>query len=236
MSNNYVVIVAGGKGTRMGNNMPKQYLPLSGAPILMHTIRRFANSVSKPHIVLVIHPEMQALWHQLCAEQSFDIPHHLVYGGQTRFQSVKNGLDFIFRLEVDMDTTIIAIHDAARPFVTAKLIDKAFAETATLGATILAVSSTDSIRQGSQAENKALDREKVWRVQTPQTFKAHILHEAFKQAESPLFTDDASVVEQLGHPIHIIPGDHQNIKITFPEDVQIAELYLAMQGFKRFRE
>lgn len=224
MLDKYVVIVAGGKGTRMGMNLPKQYLHLAGRPVLMHSIDQFARSKSQPKVILVLHEDMLDYWQSLCRQYQYETPHKIVAGGSSRFQSVKNGLDYIFKT-YDAPC-LIAIHDGARPLVSTMLIDEAYAQTDKFGATVLAVPSTNSMRQGTQHKSIAVDRDLVWQVQTPQTFKSDLLQEAFQQRESPLFTDDASVVENIGHPIHMIPSDYKNIKITYPEDLQIAQIYL----------
>lgn len=227
----YAIIVAGGTGSRMESDLPKQFLLLGTQPVLMHTIRQFSRTASAPEIIVVLHPDMCEYWAERCKTYQFHIPHQVVIGGQSRFQSVKNGLETVFAKEKgDLKDMVIAIHDAARPVIDPALIDQCFTATATCGATILAVSSINSIRVGTTDSSKAKDRAEVWIVQTPQTFTGNILAEAFQQEESAQFTDDASVVEKLGYPIHILVGDYKNIKITFPEDLQIAQLYLNAQG------
>lgn len=212
----------------MNSDLPKQFLLLNGKPILMHTIQQFASSSSRPEIFIVLHADMISYWSTLCERYQFHIEHHIVKGGQTRFQSVQNGLNEVLSKEKErsaLEEVVVAIHDAARPIIRPSLIDHCFTITKTHHATILAARSTNSVRVGSIDQNESRDREEVWIVQTPQTFLASILKEAFQQAESKQFTDDASVVEKLGYPIHIIEGDHKNIKITFPEDIQIAQIY-----------
>ncbi len=228
MHKKYAIIVAGGVGSRMGNTLPKQYLLLQGKPILMHTIERFAFDADI-NIVVVIHHAMEDYWNNCCKEHSFGVPHTIVYGGQTRFQSVRNAVNFITAKEQDPSQCIVAIHDAARPLISPALIKKAYQTTATVGASVVAISSTNSIRMGNTNQNEAADRSKIWLVQTPQTFTGNLLVDGFKQAEEATFTDDATVIEKLGHPIHIIEGDHRNIKITYPEDIDIAMLYLKRQ-------
>lgn len=225
MQQKYALIVAGGTGSRMGTDIPKQYQMLAGKPVLMHTLAQFTHSASKPQLIVVLHKDMRDYWLSLCEKHNFTIAHALVDGGSTRFQSVKNGLHYI--LDQDQSAqSLIAIHDAARPLINPALIDQSYAEADSSGACIVAMASSNSIRIGDTTENKAVDRSQVWSVQTPQTFQLGILEKAFQQEESPLFTDDASVVEQLGHAIHIIPGEQKNIKITFPEDLEIAALLL----------
>lgn len=209
----------------MGLDIPKQYQLLAGKPVLMHTLAQFAKSESQVKFVLVLHKDMRAYWQSLCAKYAFEIEHEIIEGGSTRFQSVKNGIQFILAQDAAVDS-LIAIHDAARPLINPSLIDQSYACAREHGACIVALASSNSIRIGDNSVNKAVDRTQVWSVQTPQTFRLALLEEAFAQAESPLFTDDASVVEKLGHPIHIIPGEQKNMKITFPEDLEIAALLL----------
>lgn len=224
MADKYVVIVAGGKGTRMGGDLPKQYIQLHDKPVLMHSIDQFAHSKSQPRIIVVLHEDMLDYWQHLCRQYNYKTKHEVVIGGTSRFQSVKNGLSYIFDNYPTAD--LIAIHDGARPIISTSLIDEAYIQTKQYGATVLAIPSTNSIRQGAPHKNSALDRSLLWQIQTPQTFKTTLLKEAFQQEESPLFTDDASVVEAHGHTIHLIPGDYRNIKITYPEDLQIAQIYI----------
>jgi len=211
----------------MNAELPKQFLLIDQRPVLMHTMECFRKGSDMPDIVLVLHPDMRPYWTDLCRQYNFQLPHHVVYGGESRFQSVRNGLGYIFEKEkAALESTLIAIHDAARPVISEELVDRCFAETAQYGATTAAIQSTNSIRLGSIEESTATDRQEVWMVQTPQTFRADILQKAFAQPEMDSFTDDASVVEKMGYPVRLIIGDQRNIKITFPEDIAIAHLYL----------
>ncbi|GHE30638.1 hypothetical protein GCM10017764_11960 [Sphingobacterium griseoflavum] len=177
---------------------------------------------------------MQTYWADLCSQYHFVSPHRVLDGGESRFQSVKNGIMKILESEKSpLEDILIAIHDAARPVVSAQLIAKCFTETAIHGATTLALQSTNSVRLGDMQHSEATNRERVWIIQTPQTFKASILKEAFAQPELATFTDDASVVEKMGYRIHLIPGEYSNLKITFPEDIAIAQLYLHALKAKR---
>ncbi len=237
MLKKYVIIVAAGRGTRMNAELPKQFLLIDERPILMHTMERFRRGKDMPDVILVLHPEMHAYWTDLCRQHNFQIPHHIVYGGESRFQSVQNGLSYIFEVEkADLEDVVIAIHDAARPVISQTLIDRCFTETMQYGATTAAVQSTNSIRLGTIDESTAIDRQEVWIVQTPQTFRANILQKAFAQPEMDSFTDDASVVEKMGYPVRLISGDQRNIKITFPEDIAIAHLYLKTLDTRRHPE
>ncbi|MGJ1268672.1 2-C-methyl-D-erythritol 4-phosphate cytidylyltransferase [Sphingobacterium spiritivorum] len=230
MAQQYVIIVAGGTGSRMNQLLPKQYLILEDKPVLMHTIQAFYSCNTKPHIVLVLHPDMESLWTDLCMDYHFDIPHDIVYGGATRFQSVRNGLTYICTRTARPSEHLIAVHDAARPLIRPEIIDHAYELAALKKAVVVAVKSTNSIRLEKEKDGKlinlAYDRDQVWMVQTPQTFNAELLFKAYQQKESALFTDDASVVEQSGHPVTLLEGHHSNLKITYPEDIQIAQLYL----------
>jgi 2-C-methyl-D-erythritol 4-phosphate cytidylyltransferase len=218
----YVIIVAGGSGTRMQAAVPKQFLLVNGLPVVMHTMLAFFNSGVNPDIVLVLHPDFHAYWHELCKKHSFSIPHLLVAGGETRFHSVKYGLSAI----EGNDDALIAVHDAVRPLTSAFVIKTSYDHAGEHGNAVTAVKSRDSVRQGNADKSVSLLRDEVYLVQTPQTFKAGLLRKAYEQAFSPKFTDDASVVEQTGIDIQLTGGSHENIKITFPEDIAIAELLL----------
>lgn len=217
----YVIIVAGGSGSRMHSAVPKQFLLLNGKPVLMHTITAFEQAEAKPGIILVLPTDYHNYWQQLIQEYSFAIPHQLVTGGETRFHSVKNGLDLITDQEA-----LIAVQDAVRPLVSPAIIDDAYRCAAEHGTAVVAVKSRDSIRRVKDGRSISLIRDEIYLVQTPQTFKASLLRKAYEQPFNTKFTDDASVVEQYGAEIKLTAGDHSNIKITFPEDIAIAELLL----------
>lgn len=219
--NTYAVIVAGGSGSRMQSVLPKQFLLLCGRPVMMHTIEAFYNSSTSPNIILVLHPNYHSLWQQLCADHNFAIKHTLITGGETRFQSVKNAIDLI----PDKDV-LIAVHDAVRPLVSTHIIDTAYTCAAENGTAVTAVKSRDSIRQVSNNTSVSLPRDGIYLVQTPQTFQSALLKQAYRQPYHPDFTDDASVVEQSGVAITLTEGVYSNIKITFPEDLLIAEMLL----------
>jgi len=219
----YALIVAGGSGSRMLSAVPKQFLLLGGVPVLMHTIRAFYQSQFKPKLILVLPADFHTYWQQLCLEHSFTIPHQLVSGGETRFHSVKNGLDVI----EDNTTAVVAIHDAVRPLTDTKIIDHSYTCAAEHGNAVVAVKSRDSVRQLKNNRSLSLIRDEIYLVQTPQTFQLAQLREAYKQPYNPKFTDDASVVEETGVAINLIEGNYRNIKITFPEDIAIAELLMS---------
>lgn len=215
-----VIIVAGGKGERMKSDVPKQFIELKSKPILMHTINVFYNYNKQMDIIVVL-PEIQIeQWHSLCKRYAFAINHKVVAGGIERFDSVKNGL------KLADNKGIIAVHDGVRPLVSTKTINDCFKEAAISDAAIPVIDINESIRYVDEYENKAVDRSKFKIVQTPQVFKADILKEAYKQQYSPAFTDDASVVEAFGVKIKTVQGNRENIKITTPIDLKLAELTL----------
>jgi len=221
-SNHYVIVVAGGSGTRMGSAVPKQFLALNGLPVLMHTLIAFNNSTYAPQIILVLPADFHQYWQELCTQHHFEIPHQLISGGETRFHSVNNGLQLI----PDGDDIVVAVHDAVRPLTDIAIIDSAYAHAVAHGNAVVAVKSRDSIRQVVNGQSASLVRDEIYLVQTPQTFRLSQIREAYNQPFDTKFTDDASVVEAAGFSIDIIEGNHRNIKITFPEDIAIAELLL----------
>ncbi len=220
--NNYVIIVAGGSGSRMQSTVPKQFLLLNGKPVLMHTIEAFHYTDAKPETIIVLPADFHDYWKQLCSDHHFSIPHQLVNGGETRFHSVKNGLDLI----PDNTNSLVAVHDAVRPLTGKEIIDKSYEYALEHGNAVVAVKSRDSVRQLRDGVSACLLREEIYLVQTPQTFQSVQIKKAYAQAYDGKFTDDASVVEEMGEKINLIDGSYRNIKITFPEDIAIAELLL----------
>lgn len=218
-----VVIVAGGKGLRVGADVPKQFLPLANRPMLMHTIEKFYNFDNDIHIVLVLHADYFTLWGELCKEYNFDIACELVLGGDTRFGSVKKGLDAV------CSSAIVGIHDAARPFLTEQLIAQCYQQ-ANEGqcGVIPVVDEKNSLRLVKANTHQPLNREHVKIVQTPQVFPAHIIKRAYEVDYSAVFTDDATVAENDGVVIRLIEGDDTNIKVTTMGDVNYAS-YLLQQ-------
>ena len=218
------VIVAGGSGTRFGAQTPKQFLELAGKPILMRTIEAFGENRDGSFEVIVTLPASQfEQWQQLCDRYSFHVPHRIVAGGETRWHSVKNALDSISDLE---DIDVIAVHDGVRPLVTAELISRTLDTARVKGSAIPVVMLNDSVRQMAGETSHALDRSSLRAVQTPQAFDAKVLIEAYGQPFDKTFTDDASVVERMGHDITLVEGDPQNLKITRPMDLALAEYIL----------
>lgn len=218
---NFAIIVAGGSGSRMQSAVPKQFLLLNGIPVLMHTIIAFHESQANPQIVVVLPADSHAYWDELCKEHHFEIPHQLISGGETRFHSVRNGLGLI-----DDEDAIIAIHDAVRPLISKETINESFDCAEKYGNAIVAIKSRDSVRQIKDNRSVSLLRDEIYLIQTPQTFQSAQIKEAYLQPYQASFTDDASVVEQTGVNINLINGSYQNIKITFPEDIAIAEFLL----------
>lgn len=222
------IIVAGGSGSRMQSALPKQFIELCGEPVLMHTIRAFHASQSLPQIILALHLGYHELWAHLCAKHNFTIPHKIVAGGETRFHSIKNAIDSI----ADEDA-LIAVHDAVRPLVSADIINESYRCAAANGTAVTAVKSRDSIRRLKDGNSTSLNRDSIYLVQTPQTFQSALLKKAYEQPYTDSFTDDASVVEQNGVKITLIAGDYSNIKITFPEDITIAEALINKKATTR---
>jgi 2-C-methyl-D-erythritol 4-phosphate cytidylyltransferase len=219
MQEKYIIIVAGGKGVRTGWDLPKQFMLLNNRPVLMHTIRAFYDYDPAIHIILVLPADHTVRWSQLCADFKFDIPHQVVTGGNTRFQSVKCGLEKVER------GALAGVHDGVRPLIDRRLIAKIYDTAATQKGAFPAVPSIDSIRElDNEGNSRPVDRSKFRLVQTPQVFWSDILIDAYKQEYKDDFTDDVSVVEatQTIRPV-MVEGNPDNIKITTQVDLKIAE-------------
>lgn len=220
----YVIIVAGGKGLRMGGEIPKQFLPIGGKPVLMRTVEAFYQTDAETGIVLVLPKEQQDYWKELCRQYDFRISYTLADGGRTRFHSVQNGLQAVPEEGTDV---LIAVHDGVRPFVSSQVIQACFDEAARQGSVVPVLDMVDSVRQlSADGSSMAVDRSRLKLVQTPQTFRADVLKRAYSQDFTELFTDDASVVEASGVSVALVPGNRENIKITTPFDLKIAEALL----------
>ncbi|MBY5952383.1 2-C-methyl-D-erythritol 4-phosphate cytidylyltransferase [Algoriphagus marincola] len=216
------VLVAGGRGTRMGAPISKQYLPIAGLPILMHTLSVFHQVDSAIELILVIPKDDFAYWNELCQKFQFRIPHQLVAGGNSRFQSVKNGISAI-----SFEEGLVAIHDGVRPFVNESVIQESFDKAAETGSAVAVIALKDSIRKlTDDGKNFYQERQYYRLVQTPQTFDLKRIRKAFQVTELPQFTDDATVYEHQGWEVTLISGNPDNIKITTPEDMDYAA-YLA---------
>ena len=219
----HVIIVAGGSGSRMKSDIPKQFLSVNGLPVLMHTIRAFAGYSPDLHIIVVLPAEQISFWKELCEKHDFIVAHQLVTGGETRFNSVKNGLNSI----EDHTECLIAVHDGVRPVISREIIADSFTNAALHGAAVVSVPLKDSIPIVGQNEgNKAMDRTLFRLIQTPQTFRSSWMRAAFAADYHESFTDCASVLEAWGYNIQLIDGAYENIKITTPEDLRWAEIYL----------
>ena len=217
-SKRYAIIVAGGSGKRFGSEMPKQFLPLDGKPVLMRTIEKFDQAGAT--IVVVLPVEHQEMWMSMCKDGNFAVSHTIADGGKTRFESVKNGIAAIENLA---DGNLVAVHDGVRPLASVELINRCYDTAQETGSAIPVVNPSDSIRQVmDDGTSQQLLRSSLRAVQTPQTFKAELLRGAYDVEESPLFTDDASVIEAIGHKVALVEGEIANIKITTPIDMVIA--------------
>ncbi len=219
----YVIIVAGGKGLRMGNDIPKQFLPVAGKPILMHTIERFHEYDENLKVILVLPESQQAYWKELCETYHFGISHTVVNGGDTRFQSSKNGLAAI----PGGEDGVVGIHDGVRPFVSKEVIAECYETAREEYAAIPVYAVTDTLRYiDKRGGGKNVLRDDYRIVQTPQTFDISLAKQAFNQGYKEQFTDDASVVESLGCQVAMVEGNRENIKITTPFDLKVAEAIL----------
>ena len=220
--NKTAIIVAGGKGERMNADIPKQFLEIKGKPILIHTLEAFMNFDASLQLILVLPAAQFEFWKTLCKKHALNIPHQIVAGGQTRFQSVKNGLDAV------KVPAIVAIHDGVRPLVSKETISRCFDAAAKFGAAIPTMDSIESIRFVDVNGSKSVDRNAYKMVQTPQVFDAELLKKAYEQEFSVLFTDDASVVEAMGITVQLVDGNRENIKITTEFDLIVAERLLEL--------
>ncbi len=246
LMNKYAIIVAGGKGLRMGGDLPKQFIPIEGCPVLMHTLNTFHACDESIQIILVLPRDHQGYWHELCAQYQFAVPHRIADGGATRFHSVQNGLALIEETEA-----LVAVHDGVRPFVSHEVIERCYSEADAYGAVVPVIPVVETVRQlvrkdstegearhpevtcnSSQpstlnSQSITVDRNAYRLVQTPQTFRATLLRRAYEQPYCDAFTDDASVVEAMGHSVHLTDGNRENIKLTTPFDLTVARAYLS---------
>ena len=215
----FVILVAGGKGLRFGGEVPKQFLPVKGRPVLMRTIDVFKKAFPEIHVVLVLSLSQQEYWKQLCKEYSFDVPLQIADGGETRFHSVKNGLSLI------PDThAIVGVHDGVRPLVSEDTIFRCYETAEKEGTAVPVVPVVETVRKLEEdGKSKTVDRNLYRLVQTPQTFQVEILKKAYGQPYESFFTDDASVVEKMNVPVVLVEGNRENIKITTPSDLLFAE-------------
>lgn len=215
-----VIVVAGGKGLRMGSDIPKQFLELCGKPVLMHTLERFYQYSPDIKIVLVLPAEQMDFWGKLCKKHRFNITHTIVQGGSERFYSVKNGLK-------QVDTEFVAVHDGVRPLVSMETMERCFSEVEKHSAVVPVIDLVDSIRFVENTDiSRPANRADYKLVQTPQVFRTDILKKSYELPFSNRFTDDASVVESAGNHVTLVKGNRENIKITTEVDLKIAEIFL----------
>lgn len=215
----YVILVAGGTGTRMQGSLPKQFMLIHGEPILLHTLRKF--TLPGFHLIVVMNPDFMDYWKEQC-KISLDIPiHKLIAGGPSRAQSVANGLAHI------PENCTVAIHDAVRPLCSTELIYRLFEVCETKGCAIPVITCKDSLRLITPEGSKAVNRADYKAVQTPQVFHSKKIKDAFSSLEIESFTDEASIYEAAGNKVHLVEGEESNIKITVPTDIQMATAYLA---------
>ena len=219
MTQKTIIISAGGIGKRMGASIPKQFLLLDGRPVLMHTIERFLAFDATMQIILVLPSNQIDFWKALCVTHEFEVAIEVVKGGKERFHSVQNGLQVA-------NGDIIGVHDAVRPLVSKEVIERCFIGAEKYDAVIPVMPVIESIRQVGQVESRAVDRSQFRLVQTPQCFKRNVLLKDYQLKFNSNFTDDESVVDATGVPISMVEGNQENIKITSPLDLKLAELFL----------
>lgn len=216
----YALIVAGGKGLRMGTELPKQFLPIGGKPVLMHTLEAFYTYDPEIQIILVLPHCQQDYWKQLCGEYHFPILHTIADGGDTRFHSVKNGLALV------KASGLVGVHDGVRPFVSQEVISRCYALATERKAVIPVVNVVETVRHLEGERSTTVNRDDYRLVQTPQVFDAALLKKAYEQSYTPHFTDDASVVEALDIPVFLTTGNRENIKITSLFDFKVATAFI----------
>ena len=202
----------------MGGDIPKQFLPVCGKPVLMRTLEAFHVYDASIHLILVLPVSQQAYWKQLCEEYQFNLAHEIADGGETRFHSVKNGLALI------KEDGLVGVHDGVRPFVSQEVIARCYDEALSLKAVIPVVGVVETVRHLTDEGSETVPRDQYKLVQTPQVFDVALLRRAYEQTYTDMFTDDASVVEALGEKVYLVEGNRENIKLTTPFDLKLAEL------------
>ena len=214
----HIIIVAGGKGLRMGGDIPKQFLPVCGKPVLMRTMEAFHTYDAAIHIILVLPVSQQAYWKELCQEYQFSLSHDIANGGDTRFHSVMNGLAMV------EGNGLVGVHDGVRPFVSQEVIARCYEEAEACKAVIPVIDVVETVRHLTEEGSETVPRDRYKLVQTPQVFEVELLRRAYQQTYTYLFTDDASVVEALGEKVYLVKGNRENIKLTTPFDLKLAEM------------
>ena len=206
----------------MKSAVPKQFLLLGGKPVLMHTVERFHSFDGSMEIIIVLPAEHHALWKRLCADHSFSVSHRVVAGGEERFHSVKAGLECV------SEDSLVAIHDGVRPLVSHDTIWRCFADAEEFGNAVPFIEPADSVRVLAGDDSRPVARTEVRLIQTPQVFRGSVIMKAYGREYDPAFTDDATVAEASGVKIHLTHGNRENIKITTPEDLAVAETLAGM--------
>ena len=218
--NKHIIIVAGGKGLRMGGEIPKQFLPIGGKPVLMRTIEAFYAYDASIHVILVLPVSQQEYWKELCRTYQFELSHDIADGGETRFHSVKNGLALV------KDGGTVGVHDGVRPFVSQEVIARCYSEVEVKKAVIPVIGVVETVRRLEENGSVTVPRDQYKLVQTPQVFDVSLLQKAYQQEFTEMFTDDASVVEALGEQVYLVEGNRENIKLTTPFDLKLAEMLI----------
>lgn len=226
----YAVIVAGGRGVRMGADRPKQFLEIGGKPILRHTVERFLAFDPGVELIIVLPKDQRDFWRDYCHESGFLTRYTMVTGGITRFHSVQNALEYV------RTDGVVAVHDGVRPFVGTDLLARLYEAAEEHEAVIPVFPVVESVRKverdaSGRVSSGPVDRDGLVLVQTPQVFRADVLKEAYRQPFRPSFTDDASVVEAAGHTVELVPGERFNVKVTTPDDLALAEKLLTLSSF-----
>lgn len=217
----YVIVVAGGKGLRMGGEIPKQFIPVHGKPVLMRTLEAFYTYDNQIELIVVLPVAQQDYWKQLCIQYAFSLPHRIADGGETRFHSVRNGLRLV------EGEGLVGVHDGVRPFVSQEVIASCYDTAMQKAAVIPVIDVVETVRHLLPDErSETVPRSRYKLVQTPQVFTVELLKKAYAQVYNPDFTDDASVVEALGVPVCLVEGNRENIKLTTPFDLKVAEVLI----------
>jgi 2-C-methyl-D-erythritol 4-phosphate cytidylyltransferase len=222
MAKDFLIIVAGGTGTRMRSETPKQFLEINKVPVIVLSIKKFLAYKKDLSIIVAVHPAFKKELNAICKKYFPKNDIQVVFGGETRYHSVKNALDTIPKGD-----GVVGIHDAARPFVKMDVIKKCYSTAAKKGNAIPAITLFESIRKASAKKNKAVDRGQFKIIQTPQCFNIKLIKKAFTKKYSSKFTDDATVLESIGEKINLVEGNYENIKITNPNDMIIAKAYVS---------
>lgn len=220
MAKEYVIIVAGGSGTRMRSSTPKQFLEINKTPVIVLSVQKFLKYRSTINIIIVVHPDFKKELTGICKKYFPKKNIQLTLGGDTRYKSVKNALKLI-----PEEKGVVGIHDAARPFVSVAVIKNCYSVATKKGNAIPVITLSESIRKAGEKKNKAVDRNKFKIIQTPQCFNISLIKKAFTKKYSSTFTDDATVLESIGEKINLVEGNYENIKITNPNDLIIAKAY-----------